>query len=548
MANNNTNTNVVQINFPKDMEIRKIKKKTKPKSNRKKKALEEVKAALQAYDQAVAEAQDKKIPIPQELIEMPQDIKEIDTIKELEELAFDLENKTRSILALIQQGGRQQRVGGLFQEPSALAQPVIPSPQQAIFQPPPRVFEQPIPQRPVQVIDSSQPQPVDPNAQKTLDEIKQEILDKLTPEQRAKAEQEMKQEGQQPDVPQQPVQPSGEPRLETNKGVLVGNNRIDLTAPVGFYNIFRSYQRLIENLQANATLLSAGVYRIPQEKFDEMETERKQLFDEYRQFLLSMDDATATYYSRNLSQLDAELNTNLQLTSPRLLEKILKSQGKDVREVTAGEEASSLAGTTETQKTKDFENLVTSFTKDVDLEMSQFVKEPDKDKERAAERTTIYLNDLKVKLNRAFGNLDGKEKVSIFDTYNKLKAKIDRAIQQVNMAAEKAKPKPSPVTPQPQPQPEPPEEAEPSSPIVTPVKKGRKRLPKTPEEIFLVNYIRENKEDEYTSEERQALERLIDSNPQLREDRTKLIRQIETGNKIANLREFLSKTIGIKID
>ena len=83
---NNTNTNVVQINFPKDMEIRKIKKKSKPKSNRKKKALEDVKEALQAYDQAVAEAGDKKIKIPQELAEMPQDIKQINTIKELEEL------------------------------------------------------------------------------------------------------------------------------------------------------------------------------------------------------------------------------------------------------------------------------------------------------------------------------------------------------------------------------------------------------------------------------------------------------------------------------
>ena len=529
---NNTNTNVVQINFPKDMEIRKIKKKSKPKSNRKKKALEDVKEALQAYDQAVAEAGDKKIKIPQELAEMPQDIKQINTIKELEELTFDLQNKTRGILALIQKGGQQQRVGGLFQEPTALAQRVVPSPIQAIFQPPPRAFEPPIPQRPVRVIDSSQPQPqqVDPNAQKTLEEIRNEILSKLTPEQRAKAEEDMRQQqGQQPDVPQQqPVQPSGEPRLETNKGVLVGNNRIDLTAPVGFYDIFRSYQRLVENLEANAVLLSAGIYRIPQEKFEQLEVERKQLFDEYRQFLLSMDDATASYYSRNLSQLDGELNTNLQLTSPRLLEQILKSQGKDVQEVTAGEETSSLSGTTETERTQDFLNLVATFSRDVDSEVEQFNKEPDEDKERAAERTTIYLNDLKVKVNEAFKNLDGKEKVSIIEQKNKLVAKIDKAIEDVNMASQQG------------------EGAEPAPTITPPTKKGRPRSTKlTEDENILVDFLAENKEQNYSSQERQALERLISSNPQLREDRTTLIRQLETGNKLENISEFLKKTIGI---
>tara|TARA_R110002020_G_scaffold427303_1_gene636664 strand:+ start:60 stop:284 length:225 start_codon:yes stop_codon:yes gene_type:complete len=60
--NNNVNQNAIQIIFPSDMELRKVKKKKRksPSSSKKKELIAELKELLQTYDNEIAVAQEKK--------------------------------------------------------------------------------------------------------------------------------------------------------------------------------------------------------------------------------------------------------------------------------------------------------------------------------------------------------------------------------------------------------------------------------------------------------------------------------------------------------
>ena len=74
--NNNINTNIAQIIFPPDMEIRKIrKKKKKPKdSKEKKEAIEDLKETLTEFDNLINEAQSNNIELNEELTSLPKDL------------------------------------------------------------------------------------------------------------------------------------------------------------------------------------------------------------------------------------------------------------------------------------------------------------------------------------------------------------------------------------------------------------------------------------------------------------------------------------------
>ena len=245
----NINTNINQIIFPKDMELRKVRKKPKKKApNKKKIALDNLKAVLANFDAVVNEAKQKNISIPAELGQLPSNINQVDTIKEIEELTNDLTNRIAQIQALIQKGSSLTQAKNLFGYDLPQRAGVFPITPQPFL--PPTI----IPQRPETILPVPSERPIEPSGvapaisddtEKDLDQIRKEILDKLTPEQRAKAEAELEKEKAKDVDPKPADTPINDLNLERNMGVKYGNQTFNMVAPIGFYDLFRRYRKFI---------------------------------------------------------------------------------------------------------------------------------------------------------------------------------------------------------------------------------------------------------------------------------------------------------------
>lgn len=193
----NTNTNIQQIIFPEGYELRKIKKKKKKGlGNRRKKALNELKSVLAEYDSILSEAEEKKIEIPKELGELPVNVNDINTIKEIESLTADLRERINAINQLMSTKTRQQRAISLFDmpqrsgsyplQPQVLPPTIIPASPQIPLQPQIPIRPTPTPTSP----DKQSPE-IKSDTEDQLEKIQKEIMGKLTPEQRTEAEKKM---------------------------------------------------------------------------------------------------------------------------------------------------------------------------------------------------------------------------------------------------------------------------------------------------------------------------------------------------------------------
>ena len=107
-SNMNNNQQQVQIIFPSDMELRKVKKrKRKPSGESKKKKeekdnlLNELKEKLKEYDTVQQEAADKKIPIPSELGVSTITKADLKTNEDIQTFITDVVNKTQKMRELI---------------------------------------------------------------------------------------------------------------------------------------------------------------------------------------------------------------------------------------------------------------------------------------------------------------------------------------------------------------------------------------------------------------------------------------------------------------
>ena len=177
----NINTNINQIIFPKDMELRKIRKKPKKKApNKKKIALDNLKAVLANFDAVVNEAKQKNISIPAELGQLPSNINQVDTIKEIEELTNDLTNRIAQIQALIQKGSSLTQAKNLFGYDLPQRAGVFPITPQPFL--PPTI----IPQRPETILPVPSERPIEPSGvtpaisddtEKDLDQISKKIIE-----------------------------------------------------------------------------------------------------------------------------------------------------------------------------------------------------------------------------------------------------------------------------------------------------------------------------------------------------------------------------------
>lgn len=456
----NINTNINQIIFPKDMELRKVRKKPKKKKGPSKKqvALDNLKQVLQSFDAVVNEAKQKNISIPAELGQLPSNINEVDSIKEIEALTNDLTNRIAQIQALIQKGSSLTQAKNLFGFDLPQRAGVFPTPQ-------PFLPQTIIPAREPPVLPVPSERPIEPSGvspaisddtEKDLEQIRKEILDKLTPEQRAKAEAELEKEKEKgKDVDPKPADtPINDLNLERNMGVKYGNQTFNMVAPVGFYDLFRRYRQFIENLQFNSIKIKEGFYNIPENKYTGLENQKNNILKSFNTFNSGLNPKQIQYIdnSPTLSEIEKMLDNTLIMDLEDILKQELTKQKVNVTEVSGGKKPSSLEK--EEKANPEFVELLKTTQFKADNLTTQF--------ENASAISTLMgitseINtNLIPSLDKKFNSLSGEEKTASLTPYNNLKAllndlagrKIPIKIQQIT-AEQKTSGKPSadPISP-----------------------------------------------------------------------------------------------------
>ena len=524
----NINTNINQIIFPKDMELRKIRKKPKKKApNKKKIALDNLKAVLANFDAVVNEAKQKNISIPAELGQLPSNINQVDTIKEIEELTNDLTNRIAQIQALIQKGSSLTQAKNLFGFDLPQRAGVFPITPQPFL--PPTI----IPQRPETILPVPSERPIEPSGvapaisddtEKDLDQIRKEILDKLTPEQRAKAEAELEKEKAKDVDPKPADTPINDLNLERNMGVKYGNQTFNMVAPIGFYDLFRRYRQFIENLQFNSIKIKEGFYNIPENKYTGLENQKNNILKDFNTFNSGLNPKQIQYIdnSPTLSEIEKMLDNTLIMDLEDILKQELTKQKVNVTEVSGGKKPSSLEK--EEKPNEEFVELLNS-TKDKVSELKSQIKEAN-DPVLLRFIKGKLNTDILVKLNQGYNKLSGEEKTASLTPYNNLKAtindlvsKADQKITEIESKEddpsfspaplEPVKPEPAPVQPvKPQPEPVDPIDAGDSTPL-KPRPRPERPEPLTRDQQILVEYVN-NVSKNYAAPQKNAIE-AIDS-------------------------------------
>ena len=385
MNDSNLNNQQVQIIFPPDTEIRKVKKKPKKKPGKSKsekekdELLEQLKENLKQYDLVQEEAAQKKIKIPQELAVSTitkSDLKKNDDIKLF---ISDVVNKTQKIKELIAEAeknlnqlrrGFPVRLGsGIMQFPRQPA--LFPSPQQ------PQI----IPQQPIMPSQSPLKIPTTPSSD---EDEKAEALKKIAEE----TKEELEKEGV--DVP---IKPPSDPNTSTNEtpispGSLLPKgdapivrppqvppiniptqseapdepkpstpitvpavdtsnyesntlrNGQTVKTPPGWYDLYFRLQNIIKNLEQRTVKISDGVYNIPLNVYNEIKAAQKQLQTDYDAYFDSLKSQDKAYILKEpmVKAVHEEMKTDFRKDPKDLLIQLLKEQNINIKEVSAGNE------------------------------------------------------------------------------------------------------------------------------------------------------------------------------------------------------------------
>ena len=436
MNSQNINTNVAQIVLPPDMELRKIKKPKKKSSLEKKKLLKELKETLKQYDAVVAIAADKKIQLPAELGLLPDNVADINSIKELKAFIATLKLRIAQINQLIAQGEQKAKTGGLFGENTGMRFPLLPARvTPSVIQP--SIIQPSIPANPVPI------NPATSGAEKSLEALRQEILSKLSPADRAKAEAQ-RAAGQESGVPVQPagagaIIPAGPsalppPPLDTSDPKLFsrdigfdtgGGNRVNIVSPKGWTDIYTQYRMYIEDILAKLQKVDKGVFELPMKEAQELNTERLRILNAYSAWssgLLASQNLLLDS-DKLLQKLNSDMLRELELDPKDIIIQIAKEQRIPLTEVTEGETSLEKAA-----KQKGLSPAAKEFKSKLDKNNFLFytiVSTVDKLAKEDRLRMTIQnLNTIKMKEERLFQTLSGADRVSILSDYNKFEADI----------------------------------------------------------------------------------------------------------------------------
>ena len=444
----NLNNQIVQVIFPADVELRKVKKRkrkrTSKKDNEKEELLTELKEKLQQYDLLQEEAQKANIKIPSELgvsIISKSDLKTNDDIKTyindivkkiglLQELIEKLKTPAPSTGLLPRMGG------GLIGLPVQPIQPQIPVQ----------------PQIPIQPVQPSAP------VQPTVDD-KQARLQRLI---KAAQDRIAGQGGTVPISSPSSTPPSGLQKFSVPKGTIT----LDVSAPKGWgelYNLYTMYTRATEQQTLNNQLIK-GVFHIPLQEYNSLMDSRNQFVAKYNTYLGNLTPAERAYLEDsnniNIHRLHTEMLNNTKLEPAELAKILFKESKIPFKEITEGnaepmiEMKIDAGGENIFKKDEDkkqykkYENVYTQSTMDLLNIQTSIKQDPSQQNLKKQANKVERINS---NISNAYEFLDGIVKVAVTRENSKFLQRINQSRQQIaNLQTQQPLVNPNnPVAPEP---------------------------------------------------------------------------------------------------
>ena len=400
MNDSNLNNQQVQIIFPPDTEIRKVKKKPKKKTGKSKsekekdELLEQLKEDLKQYDLVQEEAVQKKIKIPQELAVSTitkSDLKKNDDIKLF---ISDVVNKTQKIKELIAEAEKQLsqpsrgfplRLGGginrfanlpsiIPQQPEIVQPQIIPStipPTQPIQKIPTsdeklealkKIAEETKEQLEKSGVDVPINPPSDPNTTADDDEPTSPITPgSLLP----KGDSPIVKPPVPPiNIPQptapdepQPQSPAPPPIDTSNYENTTLRNGQTVRTPPGWYDIYKKFEFFLKDLQfvtqQNQSL--PGHYHIPLTKYNNFKMAQSNIILEYNKYFESIRPQDRKYLLNEpmINAVDVAMQGDFKKEPKDLVAELFTEQNIPFTKITQGNEKTDIETAIEQQGLKD---------------------------------------------------------------------------------------------------------------------------------------------------------------------------------------------------
>ena len=461
MNDSNLNNQSVQIIFPPDTEIRKVKKKPKRKTGKSKsekekdELLEQLKEDLKNYDSVQQEAVEKKVKIPQELgvsTITKADLKKNDDIKLFISDVVNKTQKMRELIAAAEQKlsqpsrGFPLRLGGginrfanlpsVFpQQPEIIQPQIIPStipPTQPIQKIPSapssdeklealkKIAEETKEQLEKSGVDVPINPPTDPNTTADDSEPSSPISGQLLPDPSKpviRPPQVPKLPLPVPSVPQDEPDPQtiAPPPVDTSgyESNTLKNGQTVITPP-GWYDIYRKFEFDLKNLQfvTQQNQKLPGVYHIPLTRYNNFKLAQTNILNEYSKYFESLRPQDRKYILTEpmVKAVDTAMKNDFKKEPKDLMVELFTEQNIPFKQITQGNEVPELETAIQQQGLKDAE-------KQKSLELFE--------KKLATETNALIRLNSKIEtlnaeqINNALKELSDTEDEIIFD-YNKL--------------------------------------------------------------------------------------------------------------------------------
>lgn len=371
--NVNKNSNIVYLDFS-DYDIKKKtkKKKVKKKVNNKKKSVDKLKETLSQFDTLLNEAKENNIEIPKELGELPVNIEDVNSIKELNELNEEIMNRNLQIKGLLEQGITEK------QEPEFGIIPItdsggiqIQAPVQLPFQAgmqaqapqiiPPQIIQQDAEkinmlEEQIEELTKSKEKPnVSPERKKDLSDIKkqlekeqEEIINKLSPEEQEKVRKKQadmeKQKASDFDKQDPKKDPRDLPPMKAGFQIITPEDEMDkkilgesFEEPIGLYDRWETIKGMIERLQSigKEDKREPNLVNISKKDFDNFKKDQKERLKSYTTFVKSFNPKQTKAIQGDLSsatKINKEILVILNNEPKKVLENIFSSKfGRNVK-------------------------------------------------------------------------------------------------------------------------------------------------------------------------------------------------------------------------
>lgn len=393
-SNVNKNNNIIYLDLGDyDLKPKTKKKPKKKKTDNKKKAVDELKEVLSEFDNLLEQAQENKIKIPEELGSLPNNIEDINTIKELKQLTNDIINRNQQIQILLEKGITETappqfgiipitnpNTGMQIQTPQAL--PFQPGVQAQLVTPNTadtqkiNMLESQIQKLGELIVKQKDPETgkkITDEKKANIEKIRQElekeqeeIINELTPEQQAKVREKQKEietEARKrplPPIPERqlPVKPSPSipiepkptkdpqdlPPMRAGFQLITPEDKRDANilgesfeAPIGLYDEWETIKGFIKRNQdiAEEDKREPNLVNISRENFNQFKKEQEAKLKTYKIFVTNLNPVQTKSIQGELSSattINKEILVILQNDPKKVLQNIFTSKiGRNIK-------------------------------------------------------------------------------------------------------------------------------------------------------------------------------------------------------------------------